>query len=93
MSQIFIQNVTKSGKTDATVINVSGRQRMLSQRIFKSALQLNQEENETNKVNHLNELESSLILWESSHAALQNGDQKMKLPGKIVMKYKQCSVK
>lgn len=82
LSQIFIQNVTKSGKTDATVINVSGRQRMLSQRIFKSALQLNQEENETNKVNHLNELESSLILWESSHAALQNGDQKMKLPGK-----------
>ncbi len=82
LSQIFIQNVIKSGKTDATVINVSGRQRMLSQRIFKSALQLNQEENETNKVNHLNELESSLILWESSHAALQNGDQKMKLPGK-----------
>lgn len=82
LSQIFIQNVTKSGKTDATVINVSGRQRMLSQRIFKSALQLNQEENETDKVNHLNELESSLILWESSHAALQNGDQKMKLPGK-----------
>ena len=82
LSQIFIQNVTKSGQTDATVINVSGRQRMLSQRIFKSALQLNQEENETNKVNHLNELESSLILWESSHAALQNGDQKMKLPGK-----------
>ena len=82
LSQIFIQNVTKSGQTDATVINVSGRQRMLSQCIFKSALQLNQEENETNKVNHLNELESSLILWESSHAALQNGDQKMKLPGK-----------
>lgn len=76
LSQIFIQNTIKASKNDADVINISGRQRMLSQRICKSVLELNKSENEVKKERYLNELKMSLKLWEKTHATLQNVDVK-----------------
>lgn len=81
-SQVFIQNSIKASKTDADVINISGRQRMLSQRICKSVLELYGNENRDNRLKQLNELVESLGLWEKSHAALKKGDKRGKLPGK-----------
>ena len=81
LSQIIVQYNISSGEDKASVINIAGRQRMLSQRISKTVLGLYSSEEYKDKVNYLNELTLSLQLWEDSHNALLVGDAKMKLFG------------
>lgn len=69
---------------DAHIINLSGRQRMLSQRITKSVLAI--ERNRCYTVNPLdtaslyNELEKSFVVWKEVHYGLQFGSVEHKLP-------------
>lgn len=79
ISQILIQTSINSQQDDARVINVAGRQRMLSQKISKSALQLHLDE--THQSDHLNELSEALDLWMVSHEGLQNGNESLGLGG------------
>lgn len=81
LSQIIVQYNISSEEDKASVINIAGRQRMLSQRINKTVLGLYSSEDYKDKVNYLNELTLSLQLWEDSHNALLVGDAKMKLFG------------
>ena len=81
LSQIIVQYNISSGEDKASVINIAGRQRMLSQRISKTVLGLYSSEDYKDKVNYLNELTLSLQLWEDSHNGLLVGDAKMKLFG------------
>lgn len=81
-SQIMIQTALNNEKSDARVINIAGRQRMLSQRITKVALGLYLSSEEQTKVSYLNELAYSVDLWEKSHKALQFGDTSLGTPGK-----------
>ncbi|UXX79118.1 type IV pili methyl-accepting chemotaxis transducer N-terminal domain-containing protein [Reichenbachiella carrageenanivorans] len=76
-SQILIQRTISDSKTDSRIINVSGRQRMLSQKITKAALKLplsksNEEFNRTK-----NELKDAARLWTDSHQALQYGNAEL----------------
>lgn len=57
----------------APVINLSGRQRMLSQKLTKSALTLERAATESGREASRCELESTLNQWTHSHVALQNG--------------------
>lgn len=57
----------------APVINLSGRQRMLSQKLTKSALTLERAATESGREASRRELESTLNQWTHSHVALQNG--------------------
>ncbi|MCS6822036.1 MAG: type IV pili methyl-accepting chemotaxis transducer N-terminal domain-containing protein, partial [Microscillaceae bacterium] len=79
-SQYLIQQALEKQETDGTVVNIAGRQRMLSQRIVKNVLILNGRQENTVLQKALTELEASLKLWEKSHKGLQKGDKDLKLP-------------
>ena len=62
-------------RSDATVINIAGRQRMLSQRMSKAAVALASLTDELRShAAYRAELEAAHHLWVQSHDALQNGD-------------------
>lgn len=67
--------------SDSRVINVAGRQRMLSQKISKAALEVLAAKNDWEINSHGKELEESLAIWEKSHGGLQKGDGDIGLPG------------
>lgn len=81
-SQILIQFAINAQRDDSRVINIAGRQRMLSQRINKAAfgLYITQSSSETKR--YIDELKLVVPLWEKSHKGLQRGDKDLGLPGK-----------
>ena len=71
--------------SDATVINVAGRQRMLSQRVTSLSLQLSEALawEDRDRVAELRErLASAFALWNSSHLALIERDSALGLSGR-----------
>ncbi len=81
-SQMIIQISLISQQDDSRVVNIAGRQRMLSQRINKAAFGLYFTTKANDSQRYMEELNSSLMLWEKSHNGLQNGDLELGLPGK-----------
>lgn len=67
--------------SDAPVINVAGRQRMLSQKLSKTALALLTVTEPNQHELRRKELESVLQEWTRAHRGLQNGDKDFRLPG------------
>ena len=80
LSQLIIQFVISGQESDSRVINIAGRQRMLSQRINKAVFGLYLAEDEKSKNAYFNELTFSVDLWKKSHIGLQNGDSQLGLP-------------
>lgn len=68
--QVVVQELIGQQRADSTVINMAGRQRMLSQRIAKTALEL--QVSVTPETVH--ELREALDLWEESHALLSSDE-------------------
>src|SRR5690606_3324992 len=81
VGQLLIQQHLNTQLTDSHVINVAGRQRMLSQRISKAALLLSPEQNSAERKKIREELKSAITLWKLSQDGLLNGDDSMFLPG------------
>lgn len=74
--------VALSSRTaDGTAINISGRQRMLSQQITKGALELTTPNSARASETVLEELEASVTLWAAAHEALQTGSAEFNLTG------------
>ena len=67
--------------SDAPVINLSGRQRMLSQKITKETLLLATSKTEEMREKYHDLLRSSLDSWSRVHTGLQHGDEELRLPG------------
>lgn len=67
----------------ASVINVSGRQRMLSQHIGLLSMRLVTTEDSAERAALRRELRESIVLMERSHAALIKGNTAMELPRQI----------
>jgi signal transduction histidine kinase len=82
VGQVLIQLHLRDQLTDSRVVNVAGRQRMLSQRIAKYALLLRPDQSEENRRDILFNLRSSLALWNSSQDALLYGKDSLNIPGK-----------
>ncbi len=69
-AQFFIQQYLNSQIDDSRIINISGRQRMLSQKIAKEALLISYPEKNKSKNESIQELETTLELWRESHEVL-----------------------
>lgn len=71
----------KKSEHDSHIINIAGRQRMLSQKITKAAygIYLSQTMSERDKFRR--ELKSAVELWKESHLGLRVGNLELGLPG------------
>jgi len=69
--QFFIQRYLSAQIDDSKIINISGRQRMLSQKLSKEILLLSYSENRKSKKQYIHELEATLTLWRASHEQLR----------------------
>src|SRR6516225_6866828 len=78
--QVFIQLHLKDQENDSHVVNIAGKQRMLSQKLVKDILLLQSQAK--NQSEALCELESSLQLWETSQRGLVDGNDSLNLSGK-----------
>ncbi len=81
-SQIIVQIAISKQQDDSRVVNISGRQRMLSQKISKDALSLYESQNTETAQWYVEELEETYTLWEWSYHGLRQGDETLGLPGK-----------
>ncbi len=87
----FIQmNVIKSEKSSAAKINISGRQRMLSQRTALLTRKLVSATDKARRDDIRKTLLETVSLMERSHKGLLYGDPEMNLPGspskKVIMR-------
>ncbi|MCF7561001.1 type IV pili methyl-accepting chemotaxis transducer N-terminal domain-containing protein [Sabulilitoribacter multivorans] len=82
ISQILIRKHLNNQQSDSTVINVAGRQRMLSQKLTKEIVSLSTEDTLENRILLKNKIKKTFDLWETSHNALQKGSDSLGLPKK-----------
>lgn len=79
-AQWLVQRQLERGQGDSHVINLAGRQRMLSQQLAKAALRVTRPADaETSR----QELRALTPQWRASHVALQHGDAELALPGNV----------
>lgn len=81
--QLLLQPALTRLTTDAPVINIAGRQRMLSQRLSKAALALITASGPLERQARRDELQQILIEWTRAHRGLQRGDAGLNLPGQL----------
>lgn len=80
-SQIIIQNNINNQTDYSRIINISGRQRMLSQQISKDVLGIYIETNKEKRNFYMEELTQALVTWEKSNKDLQQGNIKEGISG------------
>lgn len=80
IGQILIQDHLESQQDDSRVVNVAGKQRMLSQKITKSLLLLSHRE-VGERGETIRNLKSALKLWGLSQEGLLHGNDSLHLPG------------
>lgn len=78
--QLLLQPVLLRLDTDGPVINVAGRQRMLSQKLSKAALALQAAIQPEERNKRREELAAVAAEWSRAHRGLQQGDPGLKLP-------------
>ena len=89
ISQILVRNHLDTQKSDSTVINIAGRQRMLSQKLTKEIVSLTVTFDESNRTILKKNIKETLFLWNLSHNSLQKGNDSLGLPKKNSRKIKQ----
>jgi signal transduction histidine kinase/CheY-like chemotaxis protein len=80
-SSLMMYAIKRNGG-DSRVVNISGRQRMLSQRITKCVLALERHLPADVRSSRTTELTDSFQAWKKAHAGLQFGDDSLGLPKK-----------
>ncbi len=81
LGQVLIQMHLRDQLTDSRVVNVAGRQRMLSQSITKYALFLAPDQTEEKRKDIHSKLSASLTRWKISQEGLLHGNDSLNLPG------------
>lgn len=76
MSQLLVQYYITKQINDSKIINISGKQRMLSQKIVKEILILQSKPNDAVVKSHLKQ---AIYFWDQSQKLLQYGDKESKL--------------
>ncbi|MEX1241450.1 MAG: ATP-binding protein [Cyclobacteriaceae bacterium] len=82
VGQVLIQTHLETQLSDSRVINVAGKQRMLSQNITKTVLLLKEGQTPEQRLEIVGNLKGSVLLWSVSQEGLLHGNDSLKLPGK-----------
>jgi two-component system sensor histidine kinase DegS len=82
VGQVLIQVHLSSQQEDSRVVNVAGKQRMLSQKISKSLLLLSQKTEASERQPIVSDLTKAHRLWGISQNGLLNGNDSLHLSGK-----------
>lgn len=80
LSQLLIQYNLNSQLSDSKIINISGKQRMLSQKLTKEVLILNFYADTTNRKQEITRINEIIKLWKFNHYALENGNDSLGFP-------------
>jgi signal transduction histidine kinase len=80
ISQVLVRDHLNKQQSDSTVINIAGRQRMLSQKLAKEIVFLSVYSDKKNRTSLNKTIKETLHLWELSHKALQEGNDSLGLP-------------
>ena len=80
LSQLLIQSNLKSQLHDSRLINISGKQRMLSQKLVKEILVYTTTTDSTRKNSELQKITATFSTWKSTHFALKDGDDDLHFP-------------
>ncbi|PWA04637.1 sensor histidine kinase [Flavobacterium psychrotolerans] len=80
LSQLLIQYNLKRQLSDSRIINISGKQRMLSQKLVKEILILNFLTDTTQKKQGIYRINETAQLWKFTHYALVNGNDSLGFP-------------
>ena len=79
--QVLIQRHLADQVNDSQVVNLAGKQRMLSQRISKIVLMLGADQSLTERQEILTDLTDATHMWSVSQEGLQHGNDSLHLPG------------
>ena len=77
LSQLVVQAALAGGRDDGRLINIAGRQRMLSQQIARTALQIADESDPFVRAARVSELDAAVRLWKKSHEGLIRGPDQL----------------
>ncbi len=80
LNQLLVQPALLRMTTDAPVINIAGRQRMLSQRLAKASLAWERAHDAKEKEFRLDEIKRVLERWTQAHESLRRGNTQGFLP-------------
>lgn len=85
VGQILVQQAIFRLEGDSRIVNIAGRQRMLSQRLTRFALELTFSEREgkreIDRSEHTSKIRDDLDVWSKNHVGLQLGSAALQLPG------------
>lgn len=81
IGQVLIQNHLRGQRDDSRVVNVAGKQRMLSQRISKTLLLIAWDEHSDHRSEIIDSLSNAVHLWKVSQYGLLHGNDSLHLPG------------
>ena len=79
LSQVLVQYNLKQQLSDSKIINISGKQRMLSQKIVKEVLILHYV-SDTTSPQQIAHLKKVLSLWKNNQNSLENGSDSLSFP-------------
>ncbi|MCG9793446.1 sensor histidine kinase [Flavobacterium algicola] len=80
LSQLLIQYNINTQLDDSRLINISGRQRMLSQKLVKEILILHAVSDSVNTQEQVDNINQTLSLWKSTQIGLYYGNDSLQLP-------------
>ncbi len=80
--QLLVQNYLEDQLDDSRIVNVAGRQRMLSQKISKLVLLLEKANTEEKRTAIFTQLNETVLLWKTSQDGLLDGNDTLKLSGR-----------
>tara|TARA_R110000868_G_scaffold177059_4_gene415327 strand:+ start:5333 stop:7141 length:1809 start_codon:yes stop_codon:yes gene_type:complete len=80
LSQLLIQYNLNRQLNDSRLINISGKQRMLSQKLVKEVLILNLVSDTLKRNEEISKINETVSLWKFTHYALENGNDSLHFP-------------
>ncbi len=81
LSEVLVQIYLNKQLNDSRVVNLAGRQRMLSQKLTKEILLLQFDSTATLRSHRIREIKQVLDSWNATHTGLMNGSDSLMLSG------------